>query len=107
MLARGAVAWAEIECVVGVDSISYGCKSALSRQVIQHREKLVLTKIAAFRIVCGIAWIGQFLCFKKLLLNTGGASERLDLLTIVRGKTGGNRGHGQRPPTQRQMRRPC
>src|ERR1700735_1122976 len=87
MFRSGPMAWAEIQRVVGVDSVSYDREAAFLRHHIEHGEQLVFAEIAAIRRVCAVLWIFHFVRFDEFMAHAQLADKILHYSAIMRGVT--------------------
>src|SRR5258708_12407170 len=106
MLFRGAMAGAEVQRVVRVDSISGPCESALLRHRIHHGEKLILTVETAVGGVCAIGGTLHLVRVDEFMMDSEGADEFVNGGAVMRRKAGGKRGDGKRALAERALRCP-
>src|ERR1700721_1679640 len=95
MFRSGPVAWAEIQGVVGVDSIGYDRESAFLRHHNERGEQLVFAEIAAIRGVCAVPGIFHFVRFDEFMANAQLADKILHYSAVMRGVAWGQAGQRQ------------
>src|SRR6267142_3907430 len=96
MFFSGAVAGAEVQRVVGINSVGGGGEAAFLRDCIEHREKFVLAIKTAVGGVRAVGGVFHFVSFDKFVMDLEGANELIDCGAIVRRETWGERGNGKR-----------
>src|SRR6266481_35393 len=78
MFLSGAVAGAEVQCVVGVDSVGGGGEAAFLRDCIEHGEKLVLAINTAVGGVRAVGGIFHFVSFDKFVMDLELANQLIN-----------------------------
>src|SRR5258705_13372239 len=99
MFFSGAMAGAEVQRVVGVDSVGGGAEAAFLRDCIEDGEEFVLaikTAVGGVRAVGGVFHFGSF---DKLVMDLELANQLIDCGAIVRREAWGKRGNRKRTLT--------
>src|SRR5258706_16484168 len=96
MFFGSAMAGAEIQGVVGVDSVGGGGKAAFLRDCIEDGEKFVLAIKTAVGGVRAVGGVFHFVSFDKFVMDLELANELVNRCAIVRRETWGKRGEGKR-----------
>src|SRR6267142_7019753 len=92
----GAMAGAEVQRVVGINSVGGGGEAAFLRDCIEDGEKFVLTIKTAVGGVRAVGGVFHFVSFDKFVMDLELANQLIDCGAIVRRETGGKRGDGKR-----------
>src|SRR6266404_7522486 len=95
MFFSSAMARAEVQGVVGVDSVGGGGEAAFLRDCIEDGEKFVLAIKTAVGGVRAVGGIFHFVSFDKFVMDLELANQLIDSGAIVRRETWGKRGDGK------------
>src|ERR1700722_14041364 len=106
MFMRRAMPRPEIARIICIDSVGDCRELARARERVHLVEELVLTVVAAVRVVGDVQWIFQFVRFDEFVTQPGGGNKSISLLAIVPRKTSGKRCDSQRALPQHLVRRP-
>ena len=106
MLHCGAMPGAKVQRIVSIYTVGCRCETAILRQLIENRKKLVFAKKTAVRRIGAIRGIIHFVRFDEFVMNAEGADEFVDRGAIVRGKARRNRSHRQCALAKRFLRGP-
>src|SRR6267378_2903347 len=93
MFCCGAMAGAEVQRVVGINSVGGGGEAAFLRDRIEHGEKLVLAIKTAVGGVRAVGGIFHFVGFDKFVMDLELANQLIDCGAIVRREAWGKRGN--------------
>ena len=88
----GAVAGAEVQSVVGVDSVGGGGEAAFLRDCIEDGEEFVLAIKTAVGGVRAVGGVFHFVGFDKLVMDLELANELVNRSAIMRRETWGKGG---------------
>src|SRR5882762_4623738 len=91
----GAMAGAEVQRVVGVDSVGCGSEAAFLRDGIQHGEKFVLAIKTAVGGVGAIGGVSHFVRVDKFVSDLEDANDFVNGGAVMRGKTWGKGSDGK------------
>jgi len=106
MLGGGFVAGAEVECVIGVDAVGDGGNVLCGGELVEDAEKFVFAEVASVTSVGAVTGVIHFAGFDELVADGELLEEGSELVAVVGGIRGRNRGDGECTTAERLMSGP-